>query len=337
MRNYFLKRMLLIIPTLFGITLLVFMLSHLAPGGPLEREIAKLRGYGNMEGATANQISQQEIDLLKKKLHLDKPLIVSYFLWLSDVIVLDLGESRLHSREVSELIAEKIPVSLTFGLSGFLLSYLICIPLGIRKAIQSGQTFDGVTSIVILIAYSIPVFALAMLLLYVFASGEVFSVFPLGHEISDEYESLGFFERILDRLEHMFLPVVCYVSGSFAVLTLLMKNSLLDQISKDYVRTALSKGLTFKESIYKHAFRNSLIPIATGFGSNISLVLAGSLIIELVFSIDGIGLLSFQAVTERDTDLMMGLLLIQSLLSLIGNILSDLCYVLIDPRINFEA
>lgn len=337
MRNYFLKRFILIFPTLIGITFLVFLLSHLAPGGPLEREIAKLRSYGSMEGARATHISQEEIDLLKKKLHLDKPLVVSYFFWLADVITLDLGESRLHSRPVSELIFEKIPVSLTFGLSGFLLSYLICIPLGINKALKSGQAFDGATSIIILIAYSIPVFALAMLLLYVFASGEVLSLFPLGHEISDEYESLSFFERIADRLEHMFLPVICYVSGSFAVLTLLMKNSLLDQISKDYVRTAISKGMTFKDAIYKHAFRNSLIPIATGFGSNISLVLAGSLIIELVFSIDGIGLLSFQAVTERDTDLMMGLLLIQSLLSLIGNILSDLCYILIDPRINFEA
>ncbi len=337
MRNYFLKRMILVIPTILGITFLVFLLSHLAPGGPLEREIAKLRGYGSSEGAQAKRISTEEIDLLKKKLHLDKPLVVSYFYWLSDIATLNLGESRLHSRPVDELIFEKIPISLTFGLSGFFLSYLICIPLGINKAIQSGQSFDGITSVIILIAYSIPVFALAMLLLYVFASGEIFSFFPLGHEISDEYESLSLFGRIFDRLEHMFLPVICYVAGSFAVLTLLMKNSLLDQISKDYVRTALAKGMTFKDAIYKHAFRNSLIPIATGFGSNVSLVLAGSLIIELVFSIDGIGLLSFQAVTERDTDLMMGLLLIQSILALTGNILSDLCYVLIDPRINFDA
>ncbi|TGK07256.1 ABC transporter permease subunit [Leptospira semungkisensis] len=337
MRNYFLKRMILILPTILGITFIVFILSHLAPGGPLEREIAKLRGYGSAEGAQAKRISTEEIDLLKKKLHLDKPLPVAYLYWLSEVAQLDLGESRLHSRPVDELIFEKIPVSLTFGLSGFLISYLICIPLGITKAIRSGESFDNSTSIIILIAYSIPVFALSMLLLFVFASGEVFSWFPLGHEISDEYESLGFFEQIADRLEHMFLPVICYVASSFAVLTLLMKNSLLDQISKEYVRTAMSKGLSFKDAIYKHAFRNSLIPIATGFGSNLSLILAGSLIIELVFSIDGIGLLSFQAVTERDTDLMMGLLLIQSLLSLVGNILSDLCYVLIDPRINFEA
>ncbi|TGL62821.1 ABC transporter permease subunit [Leptospira sarikeiensis] len=337
MRNYFLKRIILIVPTILGITFLVFILSHLAPGGPLEREIAKLRGYGNEDGARSSLINTEEIELIKQKLRLDKPLPVAYLYWLWDVANLDLGESRLHSRPVSELIFEKIPVSLTFGLSGFLLSYLICIPLGIRKAIQKGQTFDSVSSVIILLAYSIPVFAFAMLLLYLFASGEVLSIFPLGHEFSDNYEDLDFFEKILDRAEHMFLPVICYISGSFAMLTLLMKNSLLDQISKEYVRTAVSKGLSFKDSIYKHAFRNSLIPIATGFGSNISLVLAGSLIIELVFSIDGIGLLSFQAVTERDTNLMMGLLLIQSFLALVGNIISDLCYVLIDPRINFET
>ncbi|TGK11819.1 ABC transporter permease subunit [Leptospira fletcheri] len=337
MGNYFLKRIVLILPTLLGITFLVFILSHLAPGGPLEREIAKIRGYASLQGAQANQISQEEIDLLKKRLHLDQPIPIAYLFWLKDILHFDLGESRLHSRPVSELIAEKIPVSITFGLSGFLLSYLICIPLGITKALRSGEAFDSGTSILILLAYSIPVFALAMLLLYVFASGEVFSWFPLGHEVSDEYESLGFFDRIQDRLSHMFLPVICYVSGSFAVLTLLMKNSLLDQISKEYVRTAVAKGMSFKEAVFRHAFRNSLIPIATGFGSNISLVLAGSLIIELVFNIDGMGLLSFQAVTERDTDLMMGLLLIQSLLALFGNILSDICYVLIDPRINFEA
>lgn len=337
MGNYFLKRLFLILPTLLGITFLVFILSHLAPGGPLETEIAKIRGYASLQGAQANQISQEEIEILRKRLHLDKPIPIAYLFWLKDIISLDLGDSRLHSRPVSELISEKIPVSLTFGLSGFFLSYLICIPLGIAKALRSGEAFDAGTSIIILLAYSIPVFALAMLLLYVFASGEVFSWFPLGHEVSDEYESLGFFDRIRDRLEHMFLPVICYISGSFAVLTLLMKNSLLDQISKEYVRTAIAKGMSFKDAVFRHAFRNSLIPIATGFGSNISLVLAGSLIIELVFNIDGMGLLSFQAVTERDTDLMMGLLLIQSLLALFGNILSDICYIWIDPRINFEA
>ncbi|PJZ71156.1 peptide ABC transporter permease [Leptospira perolatii] len=335
--NYFLKRLALVVPTLFGITFLVFTLSHLAPGGPLEREIAKLRGYANLQGASAKEINQEEIELLKKRLHLDKPIPVAYLYWLSEIVVFDLGDSRLHSRPVSDLILEKIPVSLTFGLSGFLLSYLICIPLGIGKALKSGEAFDSSTSIIILLAYSIPVFAFAMLLLYVFASGEIFSWFPLGHEVSDDYETFSFFDRVIDRLYHMVLPVLCYVSGSFAVLTLLMKNSLLDQISKEYVRTAISKGLSFKEAVFKHAFRNSLIPIATGFGSNISLILAGSLIIELVFNIDGMGLLSFQAVTERDTDLMMGLLLVQSILALIGNILSDFCYVWIDPRINFEA
>ena len=324
------------VPTILGITFIVFMISNIAPGGPLERELARLRGISSEKGALAKKISQEEIEILKKKLHMDKPLPVAYMYWLKDVLSLDLGESRLHSRNVTELIVEKLPVSLTFGLSGFFLSYLICIPLGIFKAMRHGEAFDIVSSLVIFFTYSIPVFALAVLLLYLFSSGEVFSVFPLGHEVSDDYEHLGTFMKIRDRFEHMFLPVLCYVSGSFAVLTLLMKNSLLEQIARDYVRTAVSRGLSFREAVTRHAFRNALIPIATGFGNNLSLIFAGSLIIELVFNIDGMGLLGFQAVTERDTVLMMGLLLIQSFIMLLGNIISDLCYIWIDPRIKFE-
>lgn len=336
MKKYFLKRLFLLFPTLFGITFIVFTLSHLAPGGPLEREIAKLRGYAGLQGARAQEITEEEIQILKKKLHLDQPVPVAYLYWLGDIVTFDLGESRLLNRPVSDLILEKLPVSLTFGLSGFFLSYLICIPLGIAKALRNGEKFDISTSIVILVSYSVPVFALSMLLLYVFASGEVFSIFPLGYEISDNYESLSALGKFADRIYHMFLPVICYVSGSFAVLTLLMKNSVLEEIAKEYVRAAVAKGLSFQQAVFKHAFRNSLIPIATGFGNNLSLIFAGSLIIELVFNIDGMGLLSFQAVSERDTTLMMGLLLIQSLLVLCGNMLSDLCYILIDPRIKFE-
>ncbi|XDD46819.1 ABC transporter permease subunit [Leptospira sp. WS39.C2] len=336
MWKYFLKRFLLIFPTLLGITFLVFLISHFAPGGPLNSEIAKLKGAGNLAGASTKQISQEEIDLIKKRLHLDKPAPVAYLYWLKQIVQFDLGESRLHSRKVSELIIEKLPVSLFFGLSGFFLTYLICIPLGIQKALKEGSHFDFITSFIIFFTYSLPVFAFAMLLLYLFASGEVFSFFPLGHEVSDFYEDLSVWGKIKDRLAHMFLPVICYVVSSFAVLTLLMKNSLLDQIAKEYVRTAISKGLSFSDSIFKHAFRNSLIPIATGFGSNLTLIFSGSLFIELVFNIDGMGLLSFEAVRERDTDLMMGLLLAQSFLGLIGKIVSDFCYILIDPRIDFE-
>ncbi len=336
MKEYFIKRLLLLIPTLFGITFLVYLISNLAPGGPLDREIARLKGVANLSGAQTKQITQEEIEILRKRLHLDKPVHIAYFYWLREVATLNLGESRLHSRSVKDLILEKMPVSLIFGLSGFFLSYLICIPLGILKAMRHGESFDLWSSFLIFFAYSIPVFALAMLLLYVFASGEVFAVFPLGHEVSDFYEELDFWGKVFDRFQHMFLPVVCYISGSFAVLTLLMKNSLLEQISKDYVRTAISKGLGYSQAIFRHAFRNSLIPIATGFGSNLSLIFAGSLFIELVFNIDGMGYLSFEAVKERDTDLMMGLLLTQSFIGLLGKILSDFCYVLIDPRINFE-
>jgi len=337
MKVYFLKRFLLIFPTLIGITFLVFLLAHLAPGGPLENEIAKIKGFANLQGASTKQISAEEIQLIRERLHIDKPIPIAYLYWLKRILVLDLGESRLHSKKVADLILEKMPVSLIFGLSGFFLTYLICIPLGIKKALKHGTSFDLITSIVIFITYSLPVFAFAMLLLFLFASGEVFSWFPLGHEVSDNYEDFGFWGKISDRFQHMFLPVLCYVIGSFAVLTLLMKNSLLDQISKEYVRTAISKGLSFEKAIRNHAFRNALIPIATGFGSNLTLIFSGSLFIELVFNIDGMGLLSFEAVRERDTDLMMGLLLAQSFLGLIGKIISDFCYILVDPRITFEA
>ncbi|MCB1142487.1 MAG: ABC transporter permease subunit [Leptospiraceae bacterium] len=336
MNNYFLKRFLLLFPTLLGITFVVFLISHLAPGGPLEAELSKLKALSSESGASQKQISQEEIDLIKKRLHLDKPIPIAYLYWLGQIIQFDLGESRINYKKVSDLVLEKLPISLSFGLSGFILSYLICIPLGIMKAMKNGEKFDIISSFIIFFTYSIPTFALAMLLLYFLASGNFFSLFPLGHEVSDYYESLDTWDRIVDRLHHMFLPVFCYTFHSFAVLTILMKNSLLEEISKDYVRTALSKGMNFKEAVYRHAFRNSLIPIATGFGSNLGLIMAGSLIIELVFNIDGMGLLSFTAVKQRDTDLMMGLLLIQSFLSLSGNILSDLCYVLIDPRIKFE-
>ncbi|GBF51047.1 ABC transporter permease [Leptospira ryugenii] len=336
MWKYFLKRLLLIIPTLIGITFVVFLISHLAPGGPLDSEIAKIKGAANQTGASTKQISQEEIELIKKRLHLDKPIPIAYLYWLKQILTFDLGESRLHSRKVTELIYEKLPVSLIFGLSGFFLTYFICIPLGIRKALKDGSLFDFLSSFFIFFTYSLPVFAFAMLLLYLFASGEVFSIFPLGHEVSDYYEDLSTWGKFVDRMNHMFLPVLCYVIGSFAILTLLMKNSLLDQIAKEYVRTAVSKGLSFSDAIYRHALRNSLIPIATGFGSNLTLIFSGSLFIELVFNIDGMGLLSFEAVRERDTDLMMGLLLAQSLLGLLGKIISDLCYVAIDPRIEFE-
>ncbi|MCB1178749.1 MAG: ABC transporter permease subunit [Leptospiraceae bacterium] len=336
MKKYFLKRFALIIPTILGITFVVFMISHLAPGGPLEAELAKLRNLNSLSGANQKEISEREIEIIKKRLHLDKPIPIAYLYWLGQVATFDLGESRINYKKVGDLILDKLPVSLTFGLTGFLLSYLICIPLGIFKALHQGEKFDIISSFIIFFTYSMPVFALAMLLLYFFASGEFFSIFPLGHEVSDNYESLDTIDKIFDWAHHMFLPVLCYSFHSFAVLTILMKNSLLEEISKDYVRTAVSKGMSFKDAVFKHAFRNSLIPIATGFGSNLGLILAGSLIIELVFNIDGVGQLSFTAVTQRDTDLMMGLLLIQSFLALLGNIISDLCYVVIDPRIKFE-
>jgi len=336
---YLIRRLLLIVPTLFGITLVVFFIINLAPGSPIEQKIQQIKfaaASGSSSGADHTAVSQEVIDALKKQYGFDKPVHVRYWIWLKNLASLNFGDSFSYEEPVTELIMSKFPVSIQFGVISFILAYLICIPLGVLKAIKNGSEFDWFTSFVLLILYSIPPFMLAILMIVYLAGGSFSNIFPIGGLFSDNYADLSLWGKIVDRTYHAILPLTCYMVGQFTTLTLLMKNSLLEEISKDYVRTARAKGLEEKTVYLKHALRNALIPIATGFGSFVSVFFAGSLLIEKIFQLDGIGLLSFNSTMSRDYNVIMGLVFIESLLFLVGNIISDILYVIIDPRIDFS-
>jgi microcin C transport system permease protein len=328
----------MMVPTLIGITLVCFVVINLAPGGPIEQKIQQIRFGGGMagEGGSSQGIPQEVIDALKKQYGFDKPLHIRYLLWLKNIVTLDFGDSFSSEEPVLNVIASKFPVSLQFGIVSFILTYLVCIPLGVMKAIKDGTQFDAFSSLVLYIMWAIPPLMLGVLLIVFFAGGSFFDWFPIMGTTSDDYEFLTLWGKILDRIHHFILPLICYIIGNFTVLTFLMKNSLLDEIRSDYVRTARAKGLSEKVVIYKHALRNSLIPIATGFGSFVGVFFAGSIIIEQIFSLDGMGLLGYRAALERDYNVLMALIFIQSVLMLFGRLISDFLYVAVDPRIDFS-
>ena len=466
MFTYVIRRLLLMIPTFIGTTLLVFTILQVAPDGPFERAVKQLKeaqGAGGEGGGSSsnlggsNEITEDLLEQMRMQYGLDKPILVRYAIWLGvwpkeiknksiplnedfretihsveinqfkeyllqryvkvikeddqlqvietgvglefemeskDKLISNynidesridaiefyrenydelpnnasyiktwyfsdwkisnsenekgeitlvkktyqgilsgfLGYSQMRGKNVSELIKERLHISIIFGLSGFLLSYLICIPLGISKAIRHGSKFDIISSSIVFIGYSIPGYALGVLLLSIWGG----DIFPMHGWRSVNFSELTFLGKVWDQIHHAFLPVLCYTIGSFATLTVLMKNSLMENLSQDYVRTAFSKGLSEKKVILYHAVRNSLIPIATGIGSMIGLFLAGSYLIEMVFGIDGIGMLGLQALLDRDYNIIMGNLVIFTLIRLFGNLISDLTYAFIDPRIRFK-
>lgn len=339
MSAYFIRRFLLIIPTFIGITVLVFIITRFVPGGPIERIIAQAQQMPNISGAPSSAeqtqpLSEEQIEELKKYYGFDKPVLISYFLWLGKVLTGDLGTSTRYYDPVWEMIRERIPISLYFGILSLILIYSTCIPLGILKAIRHKSVFDNVSSIVVFIGYAIPGWVVGVLTLVFFAS--YWEIFPLGGIVSDDFDDFVPMAKLLDIVWHTVLPLIAYVAGSFTVMTFLMKNSLMENLAADYVRTAIAKGLPFRKAIFDHALRNSLIPIATSFGNNISIVLMGSFLIETVFNINGMGLLGYESVVERDYPVVMGILVISSLLFMIGNILSDICVALVDPRVKFE-
>lgn len=341
MLNYFIRRLLLIIPTFLGITLIVFCILQIVPGGPLEMEIMRIKmggatGDGSSSNSSGINIPESAMEEIKKFYGFDKPIHERYVLWLGNLMKLNLGNSYVYSEPVWDVITSRFPVSIYFGLIGFIITYTVCIPLGVMKAIKNGSTFDFVTSALVFIGYSIPGFALGAFLLVLFGGGSFYDWFPLGGFRSNDWESFTTWEKITDQVHHTVLPVVAYVTSGFAVLTILTKNSLIENLSQDYVRTAFSKGISEKEVIVKHALRNSLIPLATGIGHFLSLIVAGSFLIETVFNIDGIGLLGYKSVVQRDYPVVMGLLVITTLLLLIGNIISDIIYAIADPRIRFK-
>jgi microcin C transport system permease protein len=279
-------------------------------------------------------LSEEQIEELKKYYGFDKPVLTSYFLWMGKVLKGDLGVSTRYYDPVWGMIKERIPISLYFGIITMTLVYGICIPLGIVKAIKHKSYFDNTTSVIVFTGYAVPGWVIGVLLLILFSSH--WDIFPLGGMVSEDFENFNLFQKTADILWHTVLPLAAYMVGSFSVMTLLMKNTLLDNLSSDYVRTAIAKGLPFKKAVFRHALRNSLIPIATHFGNNISIILMGSFLIEKVFNINGMGLLGYEAIIERDYPVVLGILVISSLLLLIGNILSDICVAIVDPRVKFE-
>jgi microcin C transport system permease protein len=340
---YFIRRALLIIPTFLGITVLVFAITRVVPGGPIERMMLQAQQMQGREGGKSTgaagdsqrqPLSAEQIQVLKAYYGFDKPILVSYGQWLAKVLSGDLGMSTRYYEPVWQMIRSRIPISLYFGLFSMAMVYGVCIPLGISKAVRHKSAYDNVTSVVVFTGYAIPGWVVGVLLLVLLASH--WEVFPLGGLVSDDFEAFTLIHKIGDLLWHSALPLTAYILGSFSVLTLLMKNALMDNLSADYVRTAIAKGLSFKQAVFRHALRNSLIPVATTFGDNLSVILSGSFLIEKVFNINGMGLLGYESVIDRDYPVVMGILVISSLLFMIGNILSDLCVALVDPRVQFS-
>ncbi|PID26955.1 MAG: hypothetical protein CR982_07855 [Candidatus Cloacimonadota bacterium] len=445
MFSYIIRRILLMIPTFIGITIMFFFILQIVPGGPLEQEILKLKqaqmqsGEAGASGSSMEgeiEISPEAMEKMKKFYGFDKPIIVRYLLWLgvwprdidekevsigepyrfnveyvkdgndlyelqkwikvedqngelevfesgigadfafqdypelpdyteiedwypvsswntdriganqdsvrvyktrlSGIFTGNLGESYTFREPVVDLVMERLHISAYFGIVGMFLSYLICIPLGIYKAIKHNSFFDAATSVIVFVGYSIPGFALGILLLMFFGGGSFWDVFPLGDFRSPNFEEMDFMGKVYDQISHTILPIISWSIGSFATLTVLMKNSLLENLGSDYVRTAFSKGLSERRVIFIHAVRNSLIPLATGIGGIIGVIFAGSYLIEKTFNIDGIGLLGFNALINRDYPISLGFLVVGSVIKLIGNLISDMCYAAIDPRIRFK-
>ncbi|MFM1852647.1 MAG: hypothetical protein RIS54_2331 [Verrucomicrobiota bacterium] len=339
MRDYFIRRFLLIPPTLLGITLIVFLITRVVPGGPLERAImesqaAEMSSSRATSGGQGVALSEEQLNQLKAYYGFDKPAIVSYGLWLGKVIRGDLGNSYRYNEPVWDIIKSRFPVSLFYGLITLFITYAISIPLGIVKAIKHRTLVDNATSVFIFMGYAVPGYVLGALLLLFFAAR--LEWFPMGGFVSYDFADLSFWGQVADLARHATLPLICYLVGSFAVTTLLMKNHLMDNLAADYIRTAIAKGVSFRRAVLKHALRNSLIPIATTFGQNITLLVSGSFLIETIFDINGFGLLGLTSIFDRDYPIVMGIIFLASLLLLLGNILSDALVAFIDPRIRFK-
>ena len=354
MLAYIFRRLLLIIPTLFGILLINFIIIQAAPGGPVEQMIAKLEGF---DGATsriagggaevsvagsnyrgAQGLDPELVAEIERMYGFDKSAPERFWLMLKSYAQLDFGSSFFRDAEVIDLIIEKMPVSISLGLWSTLIMYLVSIPLGIAKATRHGSAFDVWTSSMIIVGYAIPAFLFAILLIVLFASGSYWDWFPLRGLTSNNFDELSFTGKLLDYFWHLALPVTALVIGNFATLTLLTKNSFLDEINKQYVVTARAKGLSNTRVLYGHVFRNAMLIIIAGFpAAFIGIFFTGSLLIEVIFSLDGLGLMSFEAAINRDYPVVFGTLFIFTLLGLVVKLIGDITYTLVDPRIDFES
>lgn len=363
MASYIFKRLLLMLPTLLGILLISFVIIQFVPGGPVERMIAQLQGHGTeatarFGGSDAGDMATSAIQStgqssqyrgaqgldpefiaeLERLYGFDKPAHERFFIMLKNYMRFDLGQSYYRDIGVFDLMLEKMPVSISLGLWSTLIIYLISIPLGIKKAVRDGESFDIWSSAVIFVGYAVPSFMFAILLIVLFAGGRYFDLFPLRGLVSDGWEDMNPIQQMLDYAWHMVLPVSAMVISGFAALTLLTKNSFLDEINKQYVLTARSKGLSEKQVLYGHVFRNAMLIVIAGFpAAFIHIFFTGSLLIEVIFSLDGLGLLGYESVINRDYPVVLGTLYIFALIGLLTTLIRDVVYVLVDPRIDFEA
>ena len=341
MLSYILKRLALMLPTLIGVLTLTFVVIQFVPGGPIETLMAEAKaGSGGEAGGyrARGDSDAKQIEALKKQFGFDKPLHVRYFEMLRNYASFDLGTSFLRNKPVWALIKEKLPVSISLGLWSFLLSYLISVPLGIAKAVREGSRFDSATTLLVLVGYAIPGFVLGVFLIVLFGGGTFFEWFPLRGLTSDNWAELGWPARIADYFWHLALPLTCLVIGSFATITILTKNIFIEEIRKQYVLVARAKGLPARSVLWKHIFRNAMIPLVTGFpAAFVGAFFAGSLLIESLFSLDGLGLLSYESVVRRDYPVVLGSLYLFTLIGLVVKLISDLVCVWVDPRVQFGA
>ena len=338
MFSYVSRRLLLMIPTLLGVLLLNFAVIQFVPGGPVEQIVAQLKQATDENSrniGSSKTLDEEQLNELKKLYGFDKPPVERFVIMLKQYVTFDLGTSFFQNKDVWKLIKEKLPVSISLGLWTFFISYLISIPLGIAKAVRSGSAFDFFTTLIVLFGYAIPGFVLGVALLVVF--GGQLQWFPLRGLTSPNWDTLSAGAKVVDYLWHIVLPITAMVLGSFAVTTMLTKNAFLEEIRKQYVITARAKGLSERQVLYKHVFRNALIPIVTGFpAAFIGAFFTGALLIETLFSLDGLGLLSYESVIRRDYPVVLGTLYLFTLIGLVTKLISDLCYVWVDPRVKFD-
>ena len=334
------------IPTLLGILFFTFLIIQFVPGGPVEQLVNKLSGLDSINESSSasnlyrgsNGLSEEHIEQLNEFYGFDKPFFERFLIMIGNYTFFDLGMSYFHNQSVGELILSKLPVSISLGLWSFLIVYLVSIPLGIKKAVHDGSRFDLVSSTIVLIGYSIPGFVLGIGLIVLLGGGSFFDLFPTRGIVSDNWSDLSLFGKITDYLWHITLPIICLIIGSFAVMTMLTKNSFIDEINKLYTVTARAKGLSENRVLYSHVFKNAIIPILTGFPAQfVSAFFTGSILIETIFSLDGIGLLSYEAIIQRDYPVVMGTLFIFTLIGLITKLITDIMYVYVDPRIKFSS
>jgi microcin C transport system permease protein len=340
MLSYILKRILLMVPTLLGALTITFIVIQFVPGGPVEQILAEQRAGAGSDGAYKARAdnSAKQIEELKKLYGFDKPAHVRYVEMLKNFATFSFGKSFMQNKDVWELIKEKLPVSISLGLWTFLISYLISVPLGIAKAVREGSRFDTVSTLFVLIGFAIPGFVLGVFLIVLFAGGTFWDLFPLRGLTSDNWAELSWPARITDYVWHLVLPLTCLVIGSFAIMTMLTKNTFIEEMRKQYVLVARAKGLSQRSVLWKHMLRNAMIPIITGFpAAFVGAFFAGSLLIETLFSLDGLGLLSYESIVRRDYPVVLGSLYLFTLIGLVVKLVSDLLYVVVDPRVQFQA